>query len=109
MAYSSTNPLALLMDGFASNMPRVFSYQSTHASTDVTVTGFFTGVGENSRGLSALGLRLGDVIMNRASTDAAIPGRVTMHSVISATANVLSTSASSGYAAAYNVTVASAT
>lgn len=109
MAYSSTTPLTMLVDGFASNMPRVFSYQSTHASTDITATGFFTGVGENSRGSSPVGLRIGDIVMNRASTDAVIPGRVTMHSVISATANVLSTSASSGWNAAYNVTVASAT
>jgi hypothetical protein len=109
MAYSSTNPPLMIDDGLGPNCPRTFSYQSTHTSTEILATGFFVGVGAGSRGLYGVGMRVGDLLVNRASTDSSIGGRVTWHSVISATADQASTLASSGWVAAYNATVASAT
>lgn len=105
---SSSNP-TLLVDGFGPSMPRLFVAATTYDSSDVTATGFWAGVGQGSKGSNPVGMRLGDILMHVASTGATIPGRVTMHSVIASTANVASTSASSGYGAVYNVTVASAT
>lgn len=109
MAYSSTNPPALIIDGFSSLMPRVFMYGSTHLVSDITATGFFAGCGNGSRTVSNsnVGMRVGDLLINRSSTDASVPGRTTFHSVIGATADQASTSASTGWGAAYNVTVSS--
>lgn len=107
MAYSSTNPPIRAIDsGIVGN---IYRYRSTHTSTEILATGFFTGCGAGSRNSYGIGMTPGDVLINIASTDAAIPGRVTMHSVLSATADQASTSASTGWNAAYNVTVASAT
>jgi hypothetical protein len=113
MAYSTSNPAIMMLDAFgqpsgAGGAPRIFAYSSTHNSTDILATGFFTGCGDGSR-LGSIGMRPGDIVINRASTSASIPGRVTAHSVIASTANVASTSASSGWAAAYDCSVASAT
>jgi hypothetical protein len=111
LAYSPSNPIRLAFDmGFTrrttSDGNQTYYYSSTHNSTDILATGFFTGVGAGSRGsLADLGVMKGDIIINRASTDAARPGQVSMHSVINSTANVLSTSASSGWAASYDITV----
>jgi hypothetical protein len=113
MAYGSSNPAIMMLDGFgqpgaAGGAPRIFAYSSTHNSTDILATGFFAACGDGSR-LGSIGMRPGDLLLNRASTGASIPGRVTTHSVISSTANVASTVASSGWNAAYDCTVASAT
>lgn len=115
----SSGPVPLLMmvvdRGFGSftpaGNPGIFSYQSSHGSTEILATGFFTGVGFGSRGSGNQGIQLGDIIINRASTNpnTGIAGRVTMHSVIASSANVASTLASSGYGASYDCTVASAT
>ena len=113
MAYSSSSPAIMLLDGFgqpsgAAGAPRVFSYSSTANSTDILATGFFAGCGQGGRPAN-IGMRIGDVVLNIASTSASNPGRVTTHSVIASTANVASTIASSGWNAAYDCTVASAT
>lgn len=91
----------------AGGAPRIFAYSSTHASTDVTATGFFTGCGAGGRSANNIGLRLGDIIISRASTDASIPGRTSFHSVIGSTANMTSTSGSSWWSssAGFDVTV----
>src|SRR5258706_11139272 len=99
MTYSSSNPLTLVQDGFASGLPRVFSYQSTHNSTDILATGFFAACGDGGRSANNVGLRLADIIINRASTNAVRPGQVSMHSVTATTANVASTLASSAFSA----------
>lgn len=109
MAYSSTNPLVMMHDALSLGAPRVFSYQSTHNSTDILASGFFAGCGDGGRGSNNVGLRLADIVINRASTDNSIAGRVTMHSVTASTASFSSTLASSAYATVYNVSVASAT
>ena len=113
MAYSSSNPAIMMLDAFgqpsaAGGAPRIFAYSSTHNSTDILATGFFTGCGYGGRPAN-IGMRVGDIVINTASTSASNPGRVTTHSVIASSANVASTVASSGYNAAYDCTVASAT
>src|SRR3954469_14191300 len=106
MAYSSSNPAIMMLDAFgqpsgAGGAPRVFAYSSTHNSTDILATGFFGACGDGGRPAN-IGMRLGDIVINRASTSASIPGRVTTHSVIASTANFASTLASSGWNAAYD-------
>jgi hypothetical protein len=108
MAYSSTGPLILVSEGISTDAPRTFAYSSTHTSTEVTGTGFLTGVGAGSRGLNGLGLRVGDLVMCRASTGSATPGGVSWHSCISSTADNASTSASSGWNSAFNCTLSAA-
>ena len=108
MAYSSSNPLALLLDNsLASGMPRVFSYRSTHNSTDLLATGFFAACGDGGRSANNVGLRLADVILSRASTDAVRPGQVSMHSVTASTPNITSTLSASAFSATmgYDCTV----
>ena len=105
MSYSSTNPVALISDGFGGTVPRMFVYASTHGSTDIsyfaatsatTLTtattgttesgvGFFKGCGEGGRSNNDAGMRVGDIVLNvnRGSTD--LPGITTLHSVISST------------------------
>lgn len=98
MAYDPTvAALTLIQDGFASGMPRVFYYPSTHASSQITATGFFAAAGDGGRSANNVGLRLGDVVMCRASTSSTRPGAVVWGSVIGSTANVASTSASSAF------------
>jgi hypothetical protein len=88
----------------------VFIAGTTYNSTDITAAGFWAGYGAGGRGGYQSGMRVGDILMHVASTGSAVvPGRVTMHSVIASSANVASTILSSGYNAAYDVTVASAT
>lgn len=108
MAYSSTSPIILVSDSVGPLAPRTFSYSSTHSSTEVTATGFFVGVGSGSRGLNGVGLRVGDFVVCRSSTDSSAPGGVSWHSCIATTADNASTSASTGWNSAYNATVSAA-
>ena len=101
----SSDP-ALVTDGFSSLMPRMFVACTTSVSSAIIATGFWQGYGSGGR---SVGMQLGDILLHVASTNSATPGRVTTHSVIGSTANVASTSASSGYGAGYDVTVSSAT
>ena len=113
MSFSASNPPILVIDlipgGSTMAGGRTWVYGSTHLVSDITATGFFAGCGEGSRNVSNanVGLRVGDLLINRSSTDSAAPGRTTMHSVIGSTANQASTSASSGWNTAYNITVSS--
>jgi hypothetical protein len=82
-----------------------WTYSSSDSAVTIAAAGYFTGVGYRSRGLAGLGMKLGDLVLNIESSAGAIPGRATWHSVTASSANVASTSASSGFSAAYNVTV----
>lgn len=104
----SSDPM-LLIDGFASGIPRLFVAMTTYLTSDVSSTGFWAGYGAGSRGGTPVGMRLGDALMHVQSTGTAKPGFVSMHSVVASTANVASTSLSSGFNAAYNVTVSACT
>lgn len=98
---------SLLVDqmGNVNGGPRLYTHTSTETSTEILSAGFFVGVGYGSQGLLGQGVRIGDVICHIASTNSATPGVVSFHSAINSTAGFSSTSASSGYSAAYNVTV----
>jgi len=115
MAYDQNNPAACLMDGFASAMPRLFLYSSTHTSTDISLTpatssttatgvGFFKDAGEYSHGLAGIGMRVGDIVMHvsratLATSDfpSGFPGLVTIHSVIASTPNGSTVASSVSY------------
>src|SRR5688572_12684375 len=110
MAYSTTNPAKSIGQiGFAS-AGSIFLYRSTHSSTMVIATGFFTGAGAGSRARSSdadgsIGMRTGDLVLCQETTNGTVPGRVTFHSVLGATADQASTSASTGWNTRYNVTI----
>lgn len=94
-------------------------YQSTHASTAVTVTGFFAGCGRQpSSAISApvlarspnnVAMALGDIVVCAESTGGATPGRATIHTVIGSTFNQASTSGSSACvtSAGFDVSISS--
>lgn len=108
MAYSSTNPPRQIVEGgFVHGKGSVYLYSSSHASSDYTTTGFFAGAGHGSRNHSAgnVGMRVGDLVVCVGTTNAPTPGYVTWHSVVSATANQASTTASTGYNAAFDITL----
>lgn len=110
MAFSASNPPFLMLDGPGGStaFPRVFFYGSTHVVADVTGTGFFAACGDGSRSGPQVGMRVGDLLLNRSSSDAAVPGRTTIHSVIGSTFNGAgSTALSTNYSGAYDVTVSS--
>lgn len=102
MAYSSTNaPRMILAAGIGG--VSMFIYSSTHTSTEITATGFFTSAGRGGRSAS-LGMSVNDILLNHQSNN----GRVTMHAVTASTANQASTAGSTGWAANYNATVSAA-
>ena len=103
MAYSSTNPPQIILQSMSG--PSVFVYTSTHDSSDTAVTGFFEGIGANSRGNYNLGAAVGDIFFTVASTGASQPGEVVAHSVISATADQASTLGATGWNTAYDITI----
>ena len=112
MAYSASTPARKILDlGFAS-AGSVFVYQSTHTAVEVAATGFFAGCGAGGNqnygatGAAAdIGMKVGDIVIASETTSGTNPGRTTLHAVTASTANQASTTASTGYNAAYNVTV----
>lgn len=56
MAYSTTNPPRVLIPGMGGSRT-VWEYSSTHGSTELLATGFFTN-GQH------LGMRVGDVVVS---------------------------------------------
>lgn len=105
---SSSDP-AMIFNGYGTAMPRMFLAATTYNSSEVSAVGFWVGYGAGSRGSNPVGMRIGDVLMHIASTGSTgSAGHVTMHQVVGSTANVASTSASSGFNASYNVSVSAA-
>jgi hypothetical protein len=107
MAFSSTNLMQVTPGSLSNGAGAVWHYRSSDASTDVAAAGYFAAVGRGSRGGAGYGMNIGDVVIVSESSGGGTPGRTTMHSVKASTANQASTSASSGYNAAYNVTISS--
>jgi hypothetical protein len=110
MAYSSTNAPRKILDTGIASAGSMWVYRSTHSSTMVIATGFFASAGVGSRstannGAGNVGMRVGDLVLCQETTDGTVPGRVTHHSVIGATADQASTLAATGYRAGYNVTI----
>ena len=112
MAYSADNAPRLIVEGgFTQGKGGVYVYKSSHASSDYTTTGFFAGAGFGSRNHSAgnVGMRVGDLVLCAQTTDGPTPGYVTVHTVIASTIDQASTTASTGFNAAYNITLSAAT
>lgn len=97
----------------------IWIYRSSDGSTVISATGYFAGEGVDSRGSVGktgansatpppVGMRPGDLLLNCETSAGNNPGRVTWHAVTGSTADQLSTSASTGYGAKYDVTVSSA-
>jgi hypothetical protein len=107
MSFSSSG-LRKIVDGGLTDGTATWLYRSSDPSTAVKATGYFAGCGSGSRGANAFGMKVGDVVICAENSAGATPGRTTMHSVITSTANVASTSASSGFSASYDVTVSAA-
>lgn len=104
----SSNP-SMIIDGFASGMPRVFACCTTSVSSAIITAGFFAGMGYGGRSGHQAGMRVGDLLLHTQVTTAAEPVRATLHVVTGSTADQASTSASTGWGANFNVTVATAT
>ena len=66
MAYSSTNPVKTILPiAFSSTAGgSLHMYESSHASTDITATSFFAGCGFASPTTAAVGMRVGDILLN---------------------------------------------
>lgn len=64
MAYSSTNPARNAVElGFVSGQA-LHIYESTHDSTQIAAANFFTDCGAGSPSSAAVGMKVGDVLMN---------------------------------------------
>lgn len=99
MAYSSTNPARKILDaGFSSTSGgSVFMYESSHASTDITVASFFQGCALGSASSAAIGMQVRDLLCNVNTVSNAI----TWHRVTS-----ISTSTSGTFHPVLHATVA---
>lgn len=84
MAYSTSNPPQLLVPSIG-NKPALWAYSSTHTSTEVLATGFFTnGLG--------LGMKVNDILITVSSTGY-IPYMTAVSSVASTATTVVGSSA----------------
>ena len=87
--------------------PAQWYYASSDSSTSIAATGYFAGMGVGSRGGSPKGMRVGDLVTNVENAAGNTPGRVTVHSIKTSSANQSSTTGSTGYGAAYDLTASS--
>lgn len=89
--------------GIAAGGASLWCFSSTHNSTDILATGFFTAVGAQpfpsstlptsgpphpnivTRHANALGVRVGDLLINVESSGGATPFRATLHAFKSST------------------------
>ena len=76
MAYATTNPPLLLVEGVGGFM-RIWGYRSTDAATAVRVDGYITNA-------SDLGLQAGDVLISIDTDASPIAGQIHMVSAINA-------------------------
>jgi len=71
----------MLVTGGMTGKGNIYAYESTEDSSDVAVTGYFAGCGDGGRGNANVEMKIGDIVMTVASTDASQPGEVIAHSV----------------------------
>lgn len=88
---------------------RTWRYTSSDSSTAVSATGYFAGAGAGGKSTAypVFGMRLNDAVMVVMTSGSTSPGRTLMSGVIGSTANQGSTSGSTGFAAGYDVSIAS--
>lgn len=77
MAYSATNPPQLLVPSIGAT-PALWTYRSTHTSTEILAAGFFA----NGAGL---GMKVNDILLSVSSTGF-IPAMVAVSSVAASSA-----------------------
>ena len=108
MSFSSTG-LTLAVDGWLKGVAGgIWWYLSADTASNVKATGYFAGMGAGGH-VTNYGMRVGDIVVCVESTDGATPGRTFVGAVSGSTADQASTSASSGFKANFNVTVALST
>lgn len=83
MAYSTSNPPNLLVPSIGAK-PALFSYLSTHTSTEANAAGFFT----NGQGL---GMKVGDFVLIAKSTGGSVGVAGVVSAVSSTGATVVTT------------------
>lgn len=84
MAYSSTNPVRKILDIGIASAGSVWAYESTHAHADIEAADFFAGCGFGSPGNAAVGMRVGDLLVNINHSTAGTSA-ITWHRVTSLT------------------------
>ena len=62
MSYSSTNPARKILDTGIVSGSGMYIYESTHNSTQIVATGFFTDAGVGGPG--SIGMKVGDLLAN---------------------------------------------
>jgi hypothetical protein len=97
MAYSSTNPVKKILNLGIDSGGSLYIYESTHAHAAVEGANFFTGCGFGSPGNSAVGMRIGDLVIN-VNQSTAGTSAITWH-------RVASISTSTGWGSSIHATV----
>lgn len=97
MAYSSTNPLRKVLDLGITSAGSLWAYESTHAHAAVEAASFFAGCGAGSPTSAAVGMRVGDLLVNINQSTAGTSA-ITWH-------RVSSLSTSTGFNSPINATV----
>jgi len=105
MAYSTTAPARLLVTGGMTGKGNLYAYESTEDSSDVADGAYFAGCGDGGRGNANIGMKVGDIVLTVASTDASQPGEVIAHSVISSTIDQATTAAATAFNYSFDVTI----
>lgn len=97
MAYSSTNPVRNILTFGLTDGQSLLLYSSTHAHAAVEAADFFTGCGVGSPSSAAVGMKVGDLLVNVAQSTAGTSA-LTWHRVTSLTT-------STGWGSAIHATV----
>lgn len=88
LSSGSTNLYCMNEGDLQSGVGNLWMYRSSDAGVTIGgTTGYFAGMGYGSRGGAPIGMRIGDVVFAVETTAGATPGRVTLHGVVSSTAN----------------------
>ncbi|MBI3935536.1 MAG: hypothetical protein HY323_01030 [Betaproteobacteria bacterium] len=100
MAFSTlSTALFLTQEGdLQSGVGAWWQYCSSDAAADISgTTGYFKAVGAGGISSRVLGMKIGDIVVNIESTGGVTPGRVSLHSVVSSTADGSTVGSTYGY------------
>lgn len=100
MAYSTTNPVRKILDFGLTSAGSLWAYQSTDAHATVEAANYFQGCGAGSPSSGAVGMRVGDLLVNL-SVSTAGTSAITWH-------RVSSLSTSTGWNSPISATVSAA-
>lgn len=108
MSYVSTNLRCVVEGSLSGGSGAVFYHASTDSSTQVVATGFFTGAGRG-RSTASKGMVVGDLLHHVRLSTAGVPLGCETYVVSASTIDQASTSASTAFNFARNVTVVGVT